>query len=942
MKKEKKKLKDRVTKNQLYIAKGVFLCLFAIMGMVNYTPFAQFFTYCISFFVGTIISYIVYLIILLYGISLIAGKKVRVKMSFLLIGLVLITLGVMIIFTNSMYSGVNSYLTFSGLQIDGQTYSYLGSDGTTLNNFANAFKESFSTFPKIDYSKNVGIIGLTLTCIINSTMSNIGSYCFGGVFISLGTVFVLLKLVVRFGKYLNNYIKHLKKKEKEQEFKDAKDVVVEDVEKNIVVNSENVEKSTENTSFLSETKVTEEEHKEKENVDNNQIKKENNESNYIYINRSSNSTGLTKAVFDDSFFSSDLTKEKETKAVEKPKNSTQEHKKQVVENNYTNENNATFTKPSFEENISSNYTQNEVEAEEKKEPISNMNPIKEEISFDDNSKNDIRDEYSTNEVYNEPVVNNDVEEVEVEEVKPTLVENMKKQVEEKVDYKNYAYPPSSLLRDRGLNNGEEENTQLANERVNVINEFCKNFGVRASVVGYTIGPSVTRYDLKPEPNYSIKNFDKYLDDLSIQLNGSSARFEAVIPGKSTSGIEVPNAKRATVEFKDVFEHLPPLRDDKFMGMFVPFGKNISGEYINLDYTKFPHLLVCGTTGSGKSVFMHSIILSLVMRNSPETFRLLIIDPKRVEFTTFDNIPHLLCPVVTEASEAYIALQKVVQIMEERYEILREADLVDLKEYNETYAKEHNKRPIPFILVVVDEYSNLVSANKNIGTYVKSLSEKARACGIHLMVATQAPRASVIDGVIKSNFSSRVSLLCASQVDSLNIIDKAGGENLLGNGDLLFKTPLLANQGGLIRIQSALVEKVEEKNVCSFIRNRYKFVPDAHFINLVEDSVDESAPLTNEERLEKKNDAIYEAVKKACMEQDYFSISKIARGFNVGFTRAGKIFEQLRAEGIIEKQTDSSNSAKGTKVLVHSSNYGHKDNPGSGADVAEINYSIKGE
>jgi len=933
MKKEKKKLKDKVTKSQLYVAQGVFLSLFAIMGMVNYTPFAQFFTYCISFFVGTIISYIVYLIILLYGISLIAGKKVRIKMSFFLMGLVLITLGVMIIFTNSMYSDVNSYLTFSGLQIDGKTYSYLN-DGTTLNNFANAFKNAFSTFPKIDYSKNVGIIGLTLTCIINSTMSSIGSYCFGGFFISLGTVFVLLKLVVRFGRYLDSYIKQLKKKVKEQEFKDAKDVVIEDVERSIVVDNGSEPIKKEEQSFSSESKSLENTNLSEETNKNEQVKKENDQSNYIYINKNSNSTGLTKAVFDDSAFTNTKPQEKKIVKEEKPTNNYEQPKK-IVEEKKVPMNETVFERPNFEEEIKETYSYEEPKVEEKKVEVKFEEPKYES----ENLNNNIVEERYENNITQEE----DIEEEDVEE-RESFVENInnKEEIEQKVDYKDYVFPPSSLLKDRGLHDGEEENIRVANERVNIINEFCKNFNVKASVVGYTVGPSVTRYDLKPEQGYSIKNFDRNLDDLALYLNGCNARFEAVIPGKSTSGIEVSNAHRTTVEFKDVFEHLPELTPEKYKGMFVPFGKNISGEYINLDYSKLPHLLVCGTTGSGKSVFLHSIILSLVMRNSPETFRLLIIDPKRVEFTTFDNIPHLLCPVITEATEAYIALQKVVKIMEERYGLLSDADVVDVKEYNETYAKQHNKPLIPYILVVVDEYSNLVGANKNIGASVKALSEKARACGIHLMVATQAPRASIIDGVIKSNFSSRVSLLCASQVDSLNIIDKAGGENLLGNGDLLFKTPLLANSGGLIRIQSALVEKSEEKAVCTFIRNRYKFIPDPHFMNIVDDTLDESAPLTNEERLERKNDAIYEAVKKSCMEQEYFSISKITRNFNVGFTRAGKIFEQLRAEGIIDKQTDSANSAKGTKVLIHSADYGHRSNPGSGGDVAEINYSIKGE
>ncbi len=964
MKKERKKLKDVITKNHLCIAEGLFLVLFAIMGAVNYTPFAQFFTYCLSFFVGTIISYVVYAIIFLFGVSLMAGKKVRFKMSFLIAGLILITLGVMIIFTNSTYSYTNSYLTFSGVQIDGSTVSHLTRNGVeTINDFGNAFKESFAKFPQIDYGKNVGIIGLTLTCIINSTMSNIGSYCFGAFFITLGTVFVLLKLVIRFSRYLKGYIGELKIKEKNQKYKNAKDIEIDDkevkvVEERTIENTNNDDElninkasddtkdnSNETVSLSRDENLYSQKTEEDEVLESTPINNNTNQFIYNNVSPSSNSNGLSEAKFDDS-----MLQEEEFNIAAPSK----EEKEQEIFNEETIDDDVslnassepivkeetTYEEPIYDDGDTLKEKSEPTEEEFSLPTLEENKPQKqtgliyeEEIKDDEPTKNE--NVFMASESLNNAATNK-AKETEIK--KETDKKDEEKVVDPRIKYKNYQFPPAYLLSDNKDIASEESNRNIAIQRMDVINNFCVKFGIKAKVIDFTIGPSVTQYDLQPEGNYSVSGFAKYLEDLSRELGGIKVRFSAIVPGKTTSGIEIQNVKSTIVYFKDVFTHLPPLDSKKYNGMFVPFGKDISGNYVNLNFQKLPHLLVCGTTGSGKSVFMHSVLMSMIMRSSPEYFKLLIIDPKQVEFPKYRNIPHLLCPVITEANEAYNALTKVVKMMDERYTILSECDLSDLKEYNEEYAPQHDKPKIPYVLVVIDEYADIVGENKNISAPVQRLAQKARAAGIHIILTTQAPRSDIINGVIKSNFSARVALLCSNGVDSQNIIDTYGAEKLLGNGDMLIKSPLLVKHNGMARVQSSLIEKDEIKEVLNFIRSRYSTDYDPRFMQVEDDSKDEIIEMDQDERRAAHDEELYSKIKEYVCSMEYCSISKIQRTFGVGFNKAGKLFDQLINEGIVEDNRGE-NSSKGSKVLKRYSSSLPKDNPGTG-EQSDINYSIK--
>jgi len=344
---------------------------------------------------------------------------------------------------------------------------------------------------------------------------------------------------------------------------------------------------------------------------------------------------------------------------------------------------------------------------------------------------------------------------------------------------------------------------------------------------------------------------------------------------------------------------------------IPFGKDIAGNCIMADFRDFPHLLVCGTTGSGKSVFMHSILTSLIMRNTPDQLKLFIVDPKRVEFSKYKEIPQLLGPIVTDYYEAYNGLVKIANIMEERYSMLEEAEVTDIKSYNKDYAREHNKPILPYIVVVLDEYSNLVDGYKKISEPVLQLAQKARACGIHLIISTQAPRTNIINGTIKANFPTRVALLCGSSVDSINIIDTGGAEKLLGNGDMLIKSPVVSSQG-LARVQGAFIDANEIKHVMEFLKSRYEPEYNIDFVDL-KDHAKETIYDGNNSDMEAADDVLYGEVRSFAMSLEYCSISKIQHTFSLGFGKAGNIFTRLQNEGILDKESGK-NCNKGTKVI----------------------------
>ena len=508
----------------------------------------------------------------------------------------------------------------------------------------------------------------------------------------------------------------------------------------------------------------------------------------------------------------------------------------------------------------------------------------------------------------QPIFLNEVKEevAPIEEPLPIIEEPKKKEPI------NWVPPSTDLLMTYENDDANELNNQVAANRVEAINNILANFRVGAHCTGYKIGPSVTRYNIEYEPNVTMKSVEKLVSDISMRLGGVRTRFTPIVSGESFSGLEAPNAKITTVSFKEVVEALP---DAKKHPLSVGFGKNLSGTVIYADFNKFPHILVAGTTGSGKSIFIHSIIASLIMRASPDLLRIVLVDPKMVEMSKYKDMPHLLCPIITEPDKAKVMLTKLVDEMNHRYQIFAENGMVsEIDQYNE-WAEENGKELMPFIVVVLDEYADLVDRCKDIGLPVVSIAQKARACGIHLLISTQRPSTNIITGVIKGNLPTHVALRTASYTDSMTIIGEGGAEQLLGKGDMLVESPVVSTEEK-VRLQGCFVQNKEILRVVAYLKEHYETNYDPNFLDLVDHSKEAGKQLVASGEVQKEADEAeemkYQSVKDWVLTQKFVSMSKIQRECMVGFNRAGKFFKRLQMEGIVSTEVDG--NTKGCAVI----------------------------
>ncbi len=488
------------------------------------------------------------------------------------------------------------------------------------------------------------------------------------------------------------------------------------------------------------------------------------------------------------------------------------------------------------------------------------------------------------------------------------------------NYPPYVAPSPELLKEYGPNLNAEKNEADANARMGVINQTFEDLNVPARVIGFTVGPSVTRYDVQTERDASVAGIGRYMQDVSIRLGGIPARFEQIVKGKPTSGLEIPNAVTAIVPFKEMFLSLPDNSDGR-KNMYIPFGKSITGECMSSDLSDFPHMLVAGTTGSGKSIFLHGMIMSLIMRNTPDDLKLLLIDPKRVEMGKYKDLPHLLCPVVKEPSQAKIALQKLTEEMDKRYDSFEEACVSNIRQYNEDYVPDHpGAKKMPFIVVVVEEFADLKMTCKDIDDVVIRLTGKARAAGIHLIIATQRPSVDIVTGPVKANLGVKVALAVSSAINSRVILDEDGAETLLGHGDMLVDCPMMV-RSSLVRLQGCMVDNKEINAVCNFIRSERPADYDPNFLDLADHEAEakaqeEQAKLDRKDVKAMSDEEQYEQIKANIMCRDYASVSYIQRTFAIGFPKAGRIFNRLQAEGIVASEGASPTNNKGCRVLVH--------------------------
>ena len=413
----------------------------------------------------------------------------------------------------------------------------------------------------------------------------------------------------------------------------------------------------------------------------------------------------------------------------------------------------------------------------------------------------------------------------------------------------------------------------------ILQETLEDFGISVKVTDIERGPVITRYELEPAPGVKVSRIEALGDDIALTMKAQSVRIIAPIPGKDRVGIEVPNTQSSLVYIKEV------IASESFQGskskLTIVLGKDIAGKTIIADLDDMPHLLIAGTTGSGKTVCINSLLLSLLYKSAPTDLKFVMIDPKMVELMPFNGLPHLLCPVVTEAKKAAAALNWVVNEMEERYRLLARAGTRNIESYNEKEEK------LPYIVVVVDEFADLmVVMPDQIETAVQRLAQLARAVGIHLILATQRPSVNVITGVIKANLPARLSFKVASKVDSRTVLDMNGADKLLGKGDMLFLNPGAEKP---TRIQGALVSDKEIERVVNFIKTQAEPVYD----EAIAKEQNKSTLDRNQEK-----DEIYDEAVKVIMESNQASVSILQRRMRLGYTRAARIIDMMEQEGLV--------------------------------------------
>lgn len=543
--------------------------------------------------------------------------------------------------------------------------------------------------------------------------------------------------------------------------------------------------------------------------------------------------------------------------------------------------------------------------------IVKQNKEKEEVEEEPKQKLPVDDK--------QPIIHdgNQVKITNIEELKKKPVNDTTEPTEvREVNKMNQAYklPGLDLLNKPIAIDNSTDNAQVT-DNVQALEQVLRDFGVTAKVVEVHIGPAVSQYELEVASGTRVNRITSINKEIALALAKKDVRIEAPIPGKKTVGIEFANEKANSVSFLEIMAS-PEIQnsDNKLL---VPLGKTIMGEIQTCPINKMPHLLIAGTTGSGKSVCVNGIICSILMRARPDEVKLIMVDPKVVELSVYNGIPHLMCPVVTDPKQANIALQKSVAEMEKRYRLFSNSGTKNIEGYNE-YVEKYNKGKseadkldkMPYLVIIIDELSDLMMvAAKEVEDSILRITQKARAAGIHLIVATQRPSTEVITGLIKANIPSRISFAVGSGIDSRTILDQIGAEKLLGRGDMLY---LPIGQNSPIRTQGSFVSDDEIKRLIDFTSNQQEGdLFDEEFLNL--DSKTEEKESSNpEEIVVDANADLYDQIVEFVIKNQKASTSLIQRKFNIGFNKAATMMDKLEENGIIGPPTGN---AKPRAVLV---------------------------
>lgn len=503
--------------------------------------------------------------------------------------------------------------------------------------------------------------------------------------------------------------------------------------------------------------------------------------------------------------------------------------------------------------------------------------------------------------------NTDVNKEQPSTKKEKLNDDLKEEVNKEIDIKlneegdiepkKYIFPKTDLLKMNSGTKLKDSDKQELLEHARKLEETLESFNVEAKVVQVSKGPSVTRFELQPSPGVKVSKIVNLSDDIALGLAASGVRIEAPIPGKSAVGIEVPNKKQNPVFLREVLESNEFQKSNKKLAFAL--GKDIAGSCIVGDLSKMPHTLIAGATGSGKSVCINSLIISLLYKYSPEDVKLLMVDPKVVELSVYNGIPHLLIPVVTDPKKAAAALNWAVNEMTKRYNLFAEKGVRNIDSYNALLEKGEIEEKLPFIVIIVDELADLMMVCPNdVEDYIGRLAQMARAAGMHLVIATQRPSVDVITGVIKANIPSRISFAVSSQVDSRTILDSAGAEKLLGKGDMLYY-PVGASKPQ--RIQGCFISEEEVEQVVEFIKSDDD--KGSLYKEEILDHINKEAEGKALEDNDEADELLPEAI-KLVVEYDQASTSFLQRRLRIGFNRAARIMEQLEEREVISHRDGS--------------------------------------
>ena len=496
----------------------------------------------------------------------------------------------------------------------------------------------------------------------------------------------------------------------------------------------------------------------------------------------------------------------------------------------------------------------------------------------------------------QPVVKKEVrKEKPVEPAAVLPEENVVKEIAigcgEEANVVNYTLPSLSLLDEIPSQSRSSLNQNAASVKGKKLIEVLDNFGIHAELVATHIGPAVTKFEIRPDSHVKVSKIVAISDNLKMELAARDIRIEAPIPGRNAVGIEIPNVETTAVKMMELMNQIPENKKDR--KLLLALGKDLMGKGVFCQLDKMPHLLIAGATGSGKSVCMNTIITSLLLRTSPDEVKLLLIDPKKVEFTPYRDIPHLIGPVISDGAEAARALKVIVLMMESRYELFAQAGVRNISGYNQKVAQdsESHLKPMPYVVVIIDELADLMAvAGKEVEMSIQRITQLARAAGIHLIVATQRPSTDVITGIIKANIPSRIAFSVSSSIDSRTILDQGGAEQLLGNGDMLY-FPI--GESSPVRLQGVYVTDDEVQRITEFVSAQMKPRYEDAFIRL--EGVDGNEATST---LNVTDDPLYDEVKDYVIDVQKASTSLLQRRFGIGYNRAARLIDALEERGII--------------------------------------------